>query len=198
GSVQSGPNAGLYAQIIPVNMLVTADFTTGGQEVTMTRQAQVALIPVFQFGMFCDGDCSIFPGSPMTFAGPVHANGDFYPFTNSGSTLTFQSKVAVFGNIIRTQLPNTNASTKTGTVNVPTANTNGCGPPTPPATALTNCTAMDAIGTDYGDGSVTGGGSSTAQPMANLSTYWTNFSNTTTNGQVINGNYYVTGATTPP
>src|ERR1700692_36794 len=142
GQVTSGPNQGLYAQIIPVNMLATAAMV-GGQEVSMTRSAQVALIPVFQFGMFCEGDCSIYPGSPMTFSGPVHSNGDFYPFTQSGSTLTFQSKVSAYGNIIRTVLPNTNsASTYSGTVYVPTAkNANAC------STTTTNCTSLASVST---------------------------------------------------
>ena len=74
---QSGPNQGLYAQIIPMNMQATADFP-GGQEVSMMRSAQVALIPVFQFGVFSESDLSFFPGPAMDFAGPVHTNGDLY------------------------------------------------------------------------------------------------------------------------
>jgi hypothetical protein len=193
GPILGGPNQGLYAQVIPLNMTVTASMF-GGQEVTMMRGAQLAMIPVFQFGMFCDADCSIFPGSNMTFAGQVHANGDFYPFVGTGSTLTFQAKVAAFGNIVRNQLPNTNTTiaSHNGTVLVPTSsNANACSTPT------TNCFTMAAVGTSYGDGSVTGGGSSTAQPAANISSYWNGFSQTTTNYQVIDGNYYVTGASTP-
>ena len=177
-------------------MLVTAA-TPGGQEVSMTRQAQIALIPVFQFGMFCDADCSIFPGSAMTFAGPVHANGDFYPYVNTGNTLTFENKIAAFGNIVRTVLPNTFPSDKNGTVNVPTA-PNGC-VAVPPATTLSNCTQMAAVGTDNGDGSVTGGGA--AQPKqtsaGKVPPARTVLCQQRTNGQVINGNYYVTGASTP-
>ena len=206
GSVQSGPNAGLYAQIIPVNMLVTADFTTGGQEVSMTRQAQVALIPVFQFGMFCDGDCSIFPGSDMVFAGPVHANGDFYPFVNGGANLTFQSKVSVFGNMVRTLLPNTNAASikKTGNVYVPTSNSaTACSittPGNPPSTAAGNsCVQLDAVtSATYGDGSVTGMGTGAAQLAATYYNAFNTWSNGTTHDQFIDGNYYVTGVNTPP
>src|SRR5208283_2646812 len=40
GQISSGPNQGLWAQIIPINMLTTADLM-GSQEVTMTRGAQV-------------------------------------------------------------------------------------------------------------------------------------------------------------
>lgn len=192
GEISSGPNQGLYASIIPVNMTVTAA-TLGGQEASMMRQAQIAMIPVFQFGMFCDADCSIFPGSGMTFAGPVHSNGDFYPYVGSGATLTFQGKISAYGNIVRTVLPNTNSgSSESGSVYVPTSSaSNAC------STTTTNCTKMDAVGTDYGDGSVTGDGSSTAQPAGSISSYWTAFSQTTTNSQVINGNYYTTGASTP-
>ncbi|MFZ3210611.1 MAG: hypothetical protein WA188_03780 [Terriglobales bacterium] len=193
GSLTAGPYQGLYAQVIPLNMTVTASMW-GGQEVTMMRSAQIAAIPVFQFGAFCDADCSIFPGGGMTFAGPVHANGDFYPFVGA-ATLTFQGQVSAFGNIVRSQLPNTNTnlSGHSGTVYVPTSSSGGCSTPT------TNCQAMAAVGTSYGDGSVTGGGSSTAQPAVNLNNpTWSTFSNTTTHDQIINGNYYVTGASTPP
>src|SRR2546423_10862543 len=105
GQIQSGPDQGLWAQIIPVTMLATAA-QAGGQEVSMTRSAQVALIPVFQFGIFCDNDCSFFSGPDFDFAGRVHTNGDLYPAVGNGRTLTFHDKVPVFGNVIRTQLAN--------------------------------------------------------------------------------------------
>jgi Tfp pilus assembly protein PilX len=183
GTINSGQNDGLYAEIIPVNMLATAALL-GGQEVSMTRQAQVALIPVFQFGMFCENDCSIFPGANMTFAGPVHSNADFYPFVNTGATLTFQAKVSAYGNIIRTVLPNTFPSDKNGTVLMPTAsNTNACSTPT------TNCTTLSGVSssTPWGDGSVVGLGGN--PPQSTYSSAWTNWSNNTTHDQVINGNY---------
>ena len=206
GLISSGPNQGLYAQIIPVNMLATASETIGGQEVSMARTAQVALIPVFQFGMFCEGDCSIFPGSGMTFAGPVHSNGDFYPFVGSGANLTFQGKVSAYGNIVRTVFPNTNtASAETGTVYVPTSGSatacSNASPGAAPSTATSptnnHCTSLSAVSTSspWGDGSVEGLGGNPPQstyipslPPAATDT-WTPFSETTTNSQVINGNY---------
>ena len=75
GQITAGPNQGLWAQIIPVTMLATAA-EPGGQEVSMTRQAQVALIPVFQFGVFSENDLSFFSGPNFDFAGRVHTNGD--------------------------------------------------------------------------------------------------------------------------
>jgi Tfp pilus assembly protein PilX len=189
GLISSGPNAGLYAQIIPVNMLATASLM-GGQEVSMTRQAQVALIPVFQFGVFSDSDLSFFSGPNFDLVGPVHTNGDLYPFVGPGSTLTFHNQVSAYGNVVRDQLANGyNPSTNyNGTVDVPTA-ANGC------STATTNCSAMGSPFTSspYGDGSVQGAGGNPPQSTYNTST-WNSFSNAT-NLQLINGNY---GSKTTP
>ena len=195
GNVQSGPNQGLYAQIIPVNMLATADFP-GGQEVSMIRNAQVALIPVFQFGVFSESDLSFFPGPAMDFAGPVHTNGDLY--LAGKATVTFHNQLSAYGNVVRTVLAN-GASTAnnayTGTIYIPTANaTNAC------STTTTSCKAMDAsTAASYGDASVTGGGSSTAQPLTtyNGTNAWYTFSKNTTSHEIINGNYgsTVTNAT---
>jgi Tfp pilus assembly protein PilX len=185
GQISSGPNQGLWAQIVPINMQTTADLM-GGQEVSMTRGAQVALIPVFQFGVFSESDLSFFSGPNFDVIGPVHTNGDLYPFVGPGSTLTFHNKIEAYGNVVRTQLANGwGANTNyNGTVDMPTA-ANGC------STSTTNCTAMPGPSTNNGDGSVTGAGS--ANPQTN-STYntgpWNTFSKTTTNSLLINGNYY--------
>ena len=186
GQISSGQNQGLWAQIIPVNMLVTADLTTGGQEVSMARTAQVALIPVFQFGVFSESDLAFFPGAPMDFAGPVHTNGDLYPFGQA--TVTFHSKVSAYGNVVRTLLPNGNNATNAGytsDIYVPTANsTSAC------STTTTNCTKMDAsTASSYGDGSVQGAGGNPPTSTYNGPNAWYNFSETTTHKEVINGNY---------
>lgn len=185
GQISSGPNQGLWAQIIPINMQTTADLM-GGQEVSMTRGAQVALIPVFQFGVFSESDLSFFSGPNFDVVGPVHTNGDLYPFVGPGSTLTFHNKVEAYGNVVRTQLangypPGTNYN---GTVDVPTA-ANGC------STSTTNCVAMTAPTTNSGDGSVTGAGSANPQANSTYNTsYWNTFSKTTSNYLLINGNFY--------
>src|SRR5271154_5374960 len=187
GQITAGPDQGLWAQIIPINMLATAS-QPGGQEVSMTRSAQVALIPVFQFGVFSDSDISFYAGSAFDFTGPVHTNGDLYPLSGTGATLTFHSKLSAYGNVIRTQLPNGYAASGnyTGTVYIPSAD----GDCTTPGTVVAgNCSAMAAVTTNSGDGSVTGAGSSTAQSASTYNgTYWTPFSNST-NLEIINGNY---------
>jgi len=185
GTVLSGPNQGLYAQIIPISMQATAMFP-GGQEVSLMRNAQVALVPVFQFGVFSESDLAFFPGAAMTFAGPVHTNGDLYPFGKAN--VVFQGQLSAYGNVIRTVLPNgsnANAGGYTGTVYIPTANsTTACNPTT------TSCTQMSApTAASYGDGSVQGAGGNPPVSAYNGTNAWNTFSKTTTNHEIINGNY---------
>ncbi len=118
GQIATGPYQGLYAQILPVTLQVTATTSlaglgTVGDEVNMSRQVDVALIPVFQFGMFSESDLSFFAGVNLNFAGRAHTNGDLYLDSGTGTTLTFEDKVSAWGNIIRTQLANGNTSVAT-------------------------------------------------------------------------------------
>jgi hypothetical protein len=191
GQISSGPNQGLWAQIIPVNMLATAAMTSG-QEVSMTRSAQVALIPVFQFGVFCDGDCGFFNSPNLTFVGRVHTNADLYLGVANGSTLIFNNKLEAYGNVITQVLPNglsTTTYNDTGNVYIPTT-PGGC------STTTTNCVQKNTNGdSTYGQGSVTGAGSSTPQTTNYNGTNWNPFSKTSTNLMLINGNYGSTGTT---
>ncbi|MGB9205064.1 MAG: hypothetical protein WCB94_13995, partial [Terriglobales bacterium] len=191
GNVASGPNQGLYAQIVPVNMLATAQFP-GGQEVSVIRNAQVALIPVFQFGVFSESDLSFFPGAAMDFAGPVHTNGDLY--LAGQANVTFHSQLSAWGNVVRTDLANGNgtaANNYTSTIYIPTANDPlACTPTT------NKCKAMDApSAASYGDGSVQGMGGNPPVSTYNGANAWNNFSKNTTSHEIINGNY---GSTANP
>ena len=194
GQIISGPNQNLWAQIIPISMLATASMP-GGQEVTMTRGAQVALIPVFQFGVFCDGDCGFFDSPTLSFAGRVHTNGDLYLGVGGGNKLTFGDKMEAYGNVVTEVLPNglgpTGASwDDTGNVFIPTT-PGGC---SFPGTATSTCKLKDANGSStFGDGSVQGAG---GNPSSTYNTsVWNTFSKTTTNHMIINGNY---GSTSQP
>src|ERR1017187_8096137 len=199
GQVNAGQNKNLWAQVIPVNMLVTAQML-GGQEVSMARTAQVALIPVFQFGVFSESDLSFFSGQNLDFAGRVHTNGDLYPEVSNGSTLVFHDNVSAYGNIVRTQLANgfdsTSAyngnvfvSTVTGPTGCPAAGT------APAASSTCIMMATPNHSSPYGDGSVTGAGSPNAQSGANYnSANWGSFSSSTAS-QIVNGNY---GSQTTP
>src|SRR5579871_12348 len=130
-TISAGDFAGLSAQIIPINLDVTATRVSGAQA-HMTRDVEVAQIPVFQFGVFSDSDLSYFAGPNFDFGGRVHTNGDLYLAEGNGSTLTFHDKLTAHGEVIRQTLVNglTTSGNYTGTVDVPTA-PNGCGSPTP-------------------------------------------------------------------
>jgi Tfp pilus assembly protein PilX len=191
GQISSGPNQGLWAQIIPISMQATAD-EAGGQEVSMIRSAQVALIPVFQFGVFSESDLGFFNSPDLNFAGRVHTNADLYLGVANGYNLTFHDKMEAYGNVVTTVLPNGLSAASyndTGNVYIPTADP-GC------STTTTNCTtkAIAGSGNNYGDGSVQGAGGNPPQSTYNTNV-WNNFSNTTTNDELINGNY---GSTTNP
>ena len=128
-TVSSGADAGLYAEIVPMTLNVSA-LRPEGAFVNMTRQVEIALIPVFQFGVFCGYDCSYFAGPNFGFAGRVHTNGNL--FLATGADLVFTDKVAAFSQIITDRLENGwgTATGYTGTIYVPKAS-GGCPLPTP-------------------------------------------------------------------
>ncbi|MGA3195410.1 MAG: hypothetical protein ABSD39_10455 [Terriglobales bacterium] len=191
--VTTGTNKGLWAQVMPVNMLVTASML-GGQEVSMARTAQVALIPVFQFGAFSDSDLSLYNGSTLDFAGSVHTNGDFYLVPALNSAAVFHSNVSAYGNIVRTQLPNGSPSAVmyNGSAFISTVSgSSGCASPPTTPTATGTCILMAAptTSTPYGDGSVTGAGSAAPQTGSSYnSSVWNAFSASTAY-QLVNGNF---------
>lgn len=178
--IGSGPDQGLIATIIPYNLQVTATRAAGaGAAVNMTRTVEVALIPAFEFGVFCDGDCDFFAGPKFNFGGRVHANGNL--FLASGDKLTFTDKIAAVGQVVLDQLENGHATAAgyTGTTYVPNAS-GGC-PAAPGFGPGPNCLA-------FTQGSWTGG----FPPTGVANGGWTGISKGTFNGFIVNG---LTGAT---
>jgi hypothetical protein len=125
--ISSGPSEGLMAEIIPLTLQVTAT-RPGGASVNMTRGVEVALIPVFQFGVFSDSDLSYFPGPRFDFQGRVHSNGNLFLATGGGP-LVIDAKVTAVKEIIRDRLANgwPTSSNYNGSVYIPNAN-GGCDP----------------------------------------------------------------------
>lgn len=152
-TISSGANQGLNAEIIPMSMQVIAARPSGASA-NMTRKVEVALIPVFQFGVFCGYDCSYFPGPNFGFGGRVHTNGNL--FLAAGSNLVFNDKVAAFKQIVMDRLENGWMTTSGygGTVYVPKAS-GGCALVFPPPGP--NCVALPGAGTVPGDASWSGG-----------------------------------------
>ncbi len=193
--VGAGPNQGMVATIIPYNLQVTATRVAGageasnnaalsnvtGASVNLTRTMEMALLPAFEFGIFCAYDCDYFAGPPFNFGGRVHVNGNL--FLGSQSTLTFTDKIAAAGQIIMDRMENGNSTSADGynlPVYVPSAA--GACPAAPGAGPAANCTALSA-------GSWTGG----YPPAGAANPAWKGISTTTFNSFAING---LTGATT--
>ena len=119
--IANGDYAGLNAQMIPITLQVSA-IRPSGAAVNMTRSVQVALIPVFQFGVFSDSDLSYFPGPKFNFKGRVHTNGNLFLAADSGP-LILASNVTAVGEIVRDRLANgfSNGSNYQGNVLLPVA-----------------------------------------------------------------------------
>ena len=180
GQISAGPNQGLWAQIIPVTMLATAA-EPGGQEVSMVRQAQVALIPVFQFGVFSDSDLGFYSSPDLDFAGRVHTNGDLYLGVANCCELKFHDKLSAYGNVVRRVLPNGLAASSyndTGTVWIPTAG-QGCDGTHPP-----HCRAIA-----QDEGSVAGAGGNPPQSSQNAAWQSISLSAANYNGLIIDADY---------
>jgi Tfp pilus assembly protein PilX len=167
-TITTGANAGLAAQIVPMQLAVTATRPSGAQ-VRMTRTVEVAMIPVFQFGIFSDSDLSTFAGPTLDFTGRVHTNGNF--FLAAGGGTTFHAKITAFKDVIRTNLANgwPTATNYTGATAVPTA-PNGCDGARPACRNLAST-----------EGSLLGTVGSGINPN------WTTISQTTYNGMILNG-----------
>jgi len=172
-TIQEGTSSGLTAQIIPYTLTIAARAGIGS-EALLTREIQVALIPVFQFGVFSDSDLSFFAGPNFNFGGRVHTNGNLFLAEGAGNTLSLSQRVVSAMDIIRTQLANTidiTTTTHTGTVNV-----------------IQNPNVFRNLRYDPNEGSVTGGvGSAQNASWAatSLSTYNGNILNRDTGGRAL-------------
>jgi len=200
GPIQSGPDAGLYAQIMPVTLNVTAQRADGLETVSMTRTAEVALIPVFQFGVFSDSDLFYGQSPNLGFAGRVHTNGDIYLGVANGDNLVFGDKISAFGNVIREQMQNqfpVGGGWDQGTVMIPTTS-NGCATQmanvaaaTPNTTTCIDISTIAALGAT--NGSVVNGHGS-----AQLGSPWVTASESNLANYLIDGDGPTApGGTTP-
>lgn len=120
-TVPTGPFNGLSASVAPYILNTTARSTIDGTEISLSRQMNNYLIPIFQFGMFSNDDLSLHPGAPFSFNGRVHANGNIYV----NGIVSFQSKVTTANELIYDVTRNgvvrigANVSMQVGAVRVP-------------------------------------------------------------------------------
>ena len=76
-TVTDGPFAGLYGLTQDVRIYSpAADATEAMSAIILNAKTQA--IPLFQFGVFFDGDLEATNGPPMEFEGRVHSNGNIY------------------------------------------------------------------------------------------------------------------------
>jgi hypothetical protein len=111
-NIPSGPYAGLSATISPYKLNSTATQAATKAQVTLEREINSYLIPLFQFGMFSDEDIELHPGPAFTFNGRVHANGNIY----ANGNVTFLSKVTAANEFVTDVLRN--GSARTGNVSM--------------------------------------------------------------------------------
>jgi len=195
--VGSGQNGGMVASLIPFTLTVTAQRqSTAGQvgtnalaatgaAITLTRTVEVGLLPAFEFGIFCDGDCDYFASPNFNFGGRVHTNGNL--FLASGSSLTFTDKISAVGQVVMDQLENGHPTNTGygGQVFVPAAA--GACPNAPAAGPAANCNAL-------GEGSWTGGFPPIAGAVNNAPIRWQTVSTGNTAAGGFNS-FITTGAT---
>ncbi len=172
-TISSGPNEGLLAYITELTLSVTAG-TAGGSEVKMEREIEMALIPVFQFGVFSDVDLAYHPGPGFNFSGRVHTNGNLFLASSNASGLVFHHKLTAVGDIIRAEMMNgvgTVADGRDEPIWIPTA-PGGCDGAQPACRDL-----------QEDEGSKVGGPTS----ADNTTPFWATTSLTTYNGFILNG-----------
>lgn len=112
-NIPEGPFAGLYATIVPYKIASTGTYKTGTQ-IKLEREFNNYLVPVFQFGMFSNGDLEFTPGPFMTFNGRMHSNRNIYALRN----VKFLSRMTMAGELVRDAQRSGAANTMSGNGNV--------------------------------------------------------------------------------
>lgn len=176
-NITSGPYEGLVALVQPYKLFVTATGNYTKSETRLRRDFLTDLIPIFQFGIFYDGDLEAHAGPNFNFGGRVHTNRDFY--ITAGSTTLFNSRVTVVGEVVRDVRKNGDSA----------------GPPSFGGNVyvLDNTGAQKELimsGTGQG-GSVIGGSGRPGTPSGSLNPNWVTYSPSFFGGNLIN---YSTGA----
>ena len=103
-TLTQGDYVGLYASQDNWRLQTTVTNPNGAQ-VQLTRDILNNRVPIFQFGIFYDGDLELFNPPQFGFGGRVHTNGNFFLLSN-GSRIDFNSRVTMSGQLITKVLRN--------------------------------------------------------------------------------------------
>ncbi len=169
-SISGGPSHGLMADIVPVTLSVRA-LGAGGEVAELTREVEISRIPVFQFGVFSDGDLSYFADGLVQLQSRVHTNGNLFLTAGSTTELVFSSRVSAAREVVRAELANGLDPVTVGwtsAVKIPTA-PNGCDGTMP--------ACRDLLSSE---------GSKTAGPSSADNEIWTSLSESTYQGLILN------------
>lgn len=121
----SSPNYGMQVSTarVPIIAKSTATLPALGSVTAYVEQdMEVALTPLFQFGMFFNMDLELYPSPNFTISGPVHTNNRLmaHPEWGSTNTITFRDRVTaaegLFADhtlIVTSRYPNGTAPTAT-------------------------------------------------------------------------------------
>lgn len=166
-TIQTGPFAGLIASVAPYMLTSTATSDRCGGQVSLQREINNYMIPLFQFGMFSDKDIELHPGPAFTFNGRVHANGNIYVNGN----VRFLAKVTTANEFVRDLLRNgsvrtgSTVSMQVGAINVPITSGSVINGPNFPSATVGNRGYFP--GSPNGSANA-GWNSSTAQPQTGV------------------------------
>ncbi len=97
--ISGGDFAGLNA-IRDTWQVATVATASSGTQVRLTRNFFNNRIPIFQFGIFYDGDLSLFNPPPFYFGGRVHSNKNFFLTPTNSGQVKFDSRVSAAGEIV--------------------------------------------------------------------------------------------------
>lgn len=99
----ASPYAGLGGTRIPYKIVANAKLTSSRFNFTNAVQQEVAFttVPIFQFAIFYNSLLEFTQCAPMNIRGKIHANGDIYVGTLSGSSLDCWQDVTATGVIAK-------------------------------------------------------------------------------------------------
>lgn len=154
--IGSGLFRGMKGVKIPFLIQATG-VTPGGGKAKIDADVYLYQVPIFQFGVFFEGDLEIAPGPTMTVFGPVHTNSNAYFRAYDSKVLTIEGPVTAVGTIYQWVKPSGQLLYYA---------TPGVGPGTA-VSGLT--TSMAAMGTSPAPGNVTQGSQKLVLPIGGSS-----------------------------
>jgi hypothetical protein len=121
----SDPNVGLQVGIakIPIIAKATANQSAVGNLTAYVQQdMEIALTPLFQFGIFYNMDMEFYPSEDFAVAGPVHSNYRLLAHTNAAAqkTIDFLDRVSIADHLIADHSIKARARSGNGSYSDPT------------------------------------------------------------------------------